>query len=84
VKIRNLIGGAGVAVCGAAWIAVAVGYFIGVGLATWTVLVTIAAVSIEVMFWALAVMLGLTVIQARRKIWRWMTGRGLATHGDVE
>jgi hypothetical protein len=73
MKLKHVVGGAGVALCTASWIALGAGFVIGVDIKVWTILVTIAAIATELMFWGLAVMLGLTVFEARRKIWRSLT-----------
>ena len=70
MKLKHLIGLAGGAAFLAAWVAVAIGYLLQVGPATWTLLVVIAAFASEALIWCLAAMLGLTVFEARRAIWR--------------
>jgi hypothetical protein len=57
----------------AAWTAVAVSYFLGAKIVAWTIVVTIAALTTEAAFWVAAAVLGVTVIQARHEIWRWLT-----------
>ncbi len=61
----------------AAWGAVAVGYWLEVSRATWVILVVVAAVATEGLFWSVAAALGLSVLDARKRIWRWVTRRGL-------
>ena len=56
----------------AAWTTVAVTYFLGFKVGAWTVVVTIACLATEGAFWVAAGILGVTVIQARRDIWRWI------------
>ena len=73
MTLKHLIGHTGAVVCLAAWTAVGVGYLLHVGVTTWTVLVVIAAVSSEALIWCLAAMLGLSVFEARRAIWRMLT-----------
>ena len=60
----------------AAWAAVGVGYWMEVSRGTWVILVVVAALATEGLFWALAAALGLSVLDARKRIWRWITGRG--------
>ena len=60
----------------AAWAAVGVGYWMEVSRGTWIVLVVVAALTTEGLFWSLAAALGLSVLDARKRIWRWVTGRG--------
>ena len=55
-----------------AWVGVAVGAAIGVSKTTWLVLVTIAAFATEGAFWGVAAVLGISVIQARGRIWAWL------------
>jgi hypothetical protein len=55
--------------CAASWLAVGVGLIVRPSLHAWTGIVTAAAVSTEMLFWAVAGALGVTVIQARHRIW---------------
>ncbi len=55
-----------------AWVGVAVGAAMGVSKTTWFVLVTIAAFATEGAFWGVAAVLGISVIQARGRIWAWL------------
>ena len=73
MKLKHLIGVAGATAFLVAWSVVAAALAIGVDKMTWTILVTIAAFATEAFIWCLAAMLGLSVFDARRKIWRWMT-----------
>ena len=57
----------------AAWAAVAISYVLGAKIVAWTIVVTIAALTTEAAFWVSAAVLGVTVIQARHEIWRWLT-----------
>jgi hypothetical protein len=54
------------------WAAVFMGFFFRFSLRVWTGIVTAAAVSTEILFWTLAAALGVTVIQARRRLWAWV------------
>ena len=56
-------------ICLTSWTAVCVGFFVKFTLGAWTGIVTMAAVTTEVLFWALAAAFGVTVIQARRRLW---------------
>ena len=67
-----VLAAAGVGVL-AAWTAVAVSYFLGAKIVAWTIVVTVAALTTEAAFWVAAGVLGVTVIQARHDIWRWLT-----------
>jgi hypothetical protein len=55
--------------CAASWLAVCVGFFVRFSLRIWTVIVSAAAISTEVLLWATAAALGVTVIQARHRLW---------------
>jgi hypothetical protein len=55
-----------------AWGGLLAGYFIGVSKTVWLVLVTAAAVATEVSFWVVAAILGISVVQARGRIWAWL------------
>ena len=64
------------AACISAWAAVGVGYWMEVSRSTWIILVVVAALATEGLFWSLAAALGLSVLDARKRIWRWVTGQG--------
>ncbi|MFO1186274.1 MAG: hypothetical protein U1E87_01725 [Alphaproteobacteria bacterium] len=72
---KRMLATVGVALFVAAWGAVGVGYLTHVKIETWTALVFAAAIATEVLFWSLAAILGVTVFEARRKIWRFLTFR---------
>ena len=55
-----------------AWAAVAIGAALGVSKTAWVVLVTVAAFATEGAFWGVAAVLGISVIQARGRIWAWL------------
>lgn len=61
------------AVC--AWIALGVGLYLDVERQTRIVLAVVAALATEALFWTVAALLGVSVVQARKKIWRTITGR---------
>lgn len=60
----------GGAVCVLAWIALGVGLALGVDRATRLVLVTVAALATEGLVWLTALLLGLRMFEARRRLWR--------------
>ena len=62
----------------AAWIALGVGLYLDVSRQTRLILVVAAAVATEALFWSVAATLGLSVLEARKRIWRKITGRGRA------
>jgi hypothetical protein len=72
VKLKHLIGIAGLTVFLASWIAVGVGYAMHVDKSTWVVLVVIAAFASEALIWCIAAMLGLGIVEARNRIWLWL------------
>jgi uncharacterized transporter YbjL len=59
-------------ICAAFWLAVVVGLIVRLSLPVWTGIVTGAAVSTEILFWAVAGVLGVTAIQARHRFWDWV------------
>ncbi|GAA0634305.1 hypothetical protein [Brevundimonas lenta] len=63
-----------VAVCG--WISLGVGLYLDVDRGTRLILAIVAAVSTELLFWISAAALGVSVFEARKRIWRKITGRG--------
>jgi hypothetical protein len=72
VKLKSLIGIAGLTAFLGSWIAVGVGYLMHVDKSTWVTLVVIAAFATEALFWCVAFMLGVGIVEARHKIWRWL------------
>jgi hypothetical protein len=69
LKFQRIILAALGSLCLGSWAAVCMGFFVRFTLPVWTGIVTAAAVSTEILFWALAAALGVTVIQARRRLW---------------
>jgi hypothetical protein len=74
--IRRLVLALAGLVCLAAWGGVAWAYFAGVGVAGFTLAVTIAAVATEAFIWALALVAGWSIFANRKKLWAKITGRG--------
>ena len=62
----------------AAWVALGVGLYLDVSRQTRIILAVVAAVATEALFWSIAATLGLSVLEARKRIWRKITGRGRA------
>ncbi|WP_339928951.1 hypothetical protein [uncultured Brevundimonas sp.] len=62
------------AVCG--WVALGIGLWMDVERTTRLVLAIVAAVATEALFWTVAAALGVSVVEARKRIWRRITGRG--------
>jgi hypothetical protein len=76
VFIRRLILGAAILFAVIAWAAVGVTYFMRPGIAVWTVVVTIAAISLEVLFWSAAGVFGWSFLAKRRAtMQRWFGKR---------
>ncbi|GAA0623295.1 hypothetical protein GCM10009422_19170 [Brevundimonas kwangchunensis] len=65
------------AVCAVgAWISLGVGLYLDVSKGTRLILAVAAALSTELLFWTCAAALGVSVFEARKRIWRKITGRG--------
>ena len=62
------------AIC--AWIGLGVGLYLDVDRGARITLVLVAAVTTEALFWTTAALLGVSVVEARKRIWRRITGRG--------
>lgn len=58
----------GGAICLAAWATFAISTAFGVGTAARIALLSVALVATEVLFWGAAALLGITVVQLRRKL----------------
>lgn len=59
-----------------AWIALGVGLHLGVESSTRLILAIVAAVATEALFWSAAAALGVSVLEARKALWRWIVRRG--------
>ena len=62
----------------AAWISLGVGLYVGVDKGIRIALAVAAAVTTEGLFWTVAALLGVSVVEARKRIWRTLTGRKTA------
>lgn len=60
----------GAGACLLSWVAVGVGFAVKVDFATWFILLTIAALTTEGLFWLIAAVFGMTMFEARKSIWR--------------
>jgi hypothetical protein len=60
-------------VCG--WVSLGVGLYLDVPKGTRLILAVVAAVATEALFWTCAAALGVSVFEARKRIWRRITGR---------
>lgn len=76
---RWLLVGGGL-ICLVCWIALGLGIAMDVSRGTLLVLATVAAVATEGLFWLAAAILGISVFQARRRIWGWLS-RGSVDNG---
>lgn len=59
-----------------AWVALGVGLYLDVERGLKLGLAIGAAVATEALFWTAAALLGVSVVEARKRIWRFITGRG--------
>ncbi|MDG2523431.1 hypothetical protein P7B02_18030 [Caulobacter segnis] len=77
---KKIVLGVAGAVCLASWIALGAGLAMGVDKPVRVVLVVIAAFATEALFWSVAAVLGVSVVQARKQIWAKLTApfRGAA------
>jgi hypothetical protein len=66
VLVRRLILGAAILFAIAAWAAVGVAYFMRPSFAVWAGLVTLGAISLEVLFWTAAGVFGWSFLAKRR------------------
>jgi fructose-specific phosphotransferase system IIC component len=58
-----------------AWISLGIGLYLDVDKGARLTLVLVAAVCTEALFWTVAALLGVSVVEARKRIWRKITGR---------
>ena len=59
----------------AAWISLGIGLYLDVERGTRLTLAIVAAGATEALFWTTAALLGVSVVEARKRIWRKITGR---------
>lgn len=72
VKTRRLLLGAAILFVICAWTAVVIGYFMQPSLPVWAALVTVGAVSLEVLLWTAAGVFGWSFLAKRReRMQRW-------------
>ena len=77
VMVRRLLLGAAILFAIASWTAVGVAYFMRPSLAVWAGVVTLGAVSLEVLFWTAAGVFGWSFLAKRRAtLQRWFGKRG--------
>lgn len=58
-----------------AWISLGIGLYLDVDKGARLTLAIVAAVSTEALFWTVAALLGVSVVEARKRIWKTITGR---------
>ena len=58
-----------------AWASLGIGLYLDVERGTRLTLAIVAAVATEALFWTVAALLGVSVVEARKRIWRNITGR---------
>ena len=84
VMVRRLLLGAAVLFAIASWAAVGVAYFMRPSLAVWAGVVTVAAISLEVLFWTAAGVFGWSFLAKRREtLQRWFGKRRNGNAGDA-
>lgn len=59
----------------ASWIVTGLGLALEVEKTTFIIMVTTAAVATEALFWAVAVVFGISVYESRKKIWHWVKSK---------
>lgn len=59
----------------ASWIGVGFGLVLEVEKTIFIILVSVAAVATEALFWAVAIVFGISVYESRKKIWNWVKTR---------
>jgi hypothetical protein len=59
----------------AAWVSLGIGLYLDVGRGARLTLAIVAAVATEALFWTVAALLGVSVVEARKRLWRRITGR---------
>ena len=64
------------------WIAMGVGLALGMDGGLRIALVTAAAIALEAGFWITAAILGVSVFESRRAIWRYITGKSGDQSGE--
>ena len=69
MKYKKLILYAAIAATVTAWIVVGVGFAFEVEKTTLLILVAVAAIATEILFWAVAIVFGISIFESRKKIW---------------
>lgn len=72
MKYKKVILYSAIAATVASWIVVGAGFALGVEKTTFLIMVAAAAIASEILFWAVAVVFGISVFESRKKIWHWL------------
>jgi len=84
VLVRRLLLGAAVVFAIGAWAAVGVAYFMRPSLVVWAGVVTVAAISLEVLFWTAAGVFGWSFLAKRRAMLARLFGKRRDAGSDAE
>ena len=72
MKYKKVILYSAIAATAATWIVTGLGLAFGVDKTTFIIMVAAAAIATEVLFWAVAIVFGISVFESRKKIWHWL------------
>jgi hypothetical protein len=75
MKWKKIILGVAIVFFVGSWIVTGLGLGFGVDKTTFLIMVTVAAVATETLFWAVAVVFGISVYESRKKIWHWVKSK---------
>ena len=72
MKYKKLILYIAIAATLVSWIVAGAGFALDVEKTTFLIMVAAAAIATEVLFWAVAIVFGISVFESRKKIWLWL------------
>lgn len=75
MKYKKLILYTAIAATIASWIVAGVGFAFGVEKTIFIIMIAVAAIASEVLFWAVAIVFGISVFESRKKIWQWFKSK---------
>ncbi len=75
MKYKKLILYTAIAATVASWIVVGAGFALDVEKTTFLIMVAAAAIASEILFWAVALVFGISVFESRKKIWQWFKSK---------
>ncbi len=75
MKYKKLILYTAIAATVASWIVAGVGFAFGVEKTIFIIMIAVAAIASEVLFWAVAIVFGISVFESRKKIWQWFKSK---------